>query len=624
MKGAGFLDNLTLSARQKLILELLDHSDGVVPGPELARKIGITTRTLRTEIHQMQEMLDRRGIRILAYYGKGYELQITNMRSFRQIFSNMNEGLSRTDRIHYMLLKLINTSDQVDMYDLEDELFVSRSTLESDLKELQRMITRNEPFIGLRIGKSQVVLEDDELKKRDILVRLLLETWDFSAGQGIQESQWLEGIEYISQIQKELYSVFRKRRIVQDEYQFVYLTIMVLLIYTRNLHGYLLYSGNVTCNFTRFLPVAHEILDGMEFLKDVELEEGDYQWLAESISVFCICNGEIEDVNVQDDGSVVEELITGLREEYGADFSEDALFRKELQESVRRYRYRRVALTSRMQYLYQDIERNNPVLVDMNRFLEWKLEEKFSYHAHREEHGHMIPILASAWIRYQRSHLMELTAVIVSSFDSQMREYTRETVERMFGVRVHVVACIAPYETCRLEELRPSLIISTQKIPADPERDIPVVAISPVIQIEDVRKIHFAVEEIEDDMLFPQMKYPMESCFPNDLQEVCSSGRDIPALLLDIGNAMTEKKYIPHLPEKNRIRYGFPKQQTLFCYYSDESIPQTVFGEMHLEREMLWDKRVSVNRVIFGAISKDDLRYMGRFYQYFRNNGTER
>ena len=618
------VENFTLSARQKVILELLNHSGGIMAGPELARKVGITTRTLRTEIRQMQEILDRRGIRILSHYGKGYELGIINKKTFQQIFSNMNEGLSKTDRIHYMMMRLMNTRDRVDMYDMEDEMFVSRSTLESDLKELQRMISRNEPFIGLMVGKNQILLEDDELKKRDIMIRILMESWDFNSEQGIQENRWLEGLEYISHVQKTLYAVFQKRNIHLDEFQFVYLTIMVLVIYTRNLNGYLLYSGNITNNTARFLSVAHEILDNLGFLQDTDMEEGDYEWLAESLSAYCICNGEVEDVTVEDDHELVAELIDGLRDEYGTDFSGDTVFRAALQETIRRYRYRRVALTSRMQYLYQDIERNNPILGDMDRYLEWKLEAKFSYHAHREERGHLLPVLAAAWIRYQRSHQMELTAVIVSGFDSQMRMYTKETICRMFGGRMHVIACIAPFETEELKKLRPSLIISTQKPSAERESGVPVVSVSPVLQDEDVRKIHFILEELENDMLFPRMKYPIESCFPNDLRNVCPSGRDLREVLSGFSGAMKEKGYIKDLPDLSELRFGFPRERMLFCYCSRESISQTVFAELTLNREMMWNKQYPVNHIIFGAVSKGDLIYIGRFYRHFGNRIPDR
>ena len=178
---------ISLSTRQKKILDILSSSADVVSGSVLADKLRVSTRTLRTEVTHINDALARSGIQILSYYGRGYGLQNDNRRLFSQLMASMDKAVSRDDRIHYILLQLIDTDDSVDLCDIEDELYISRSTLESDLKIIQEKVCKNEPYINLKIHKNTLIMEDDELKKRNILLHLFLEMWDFNSLQGIQD-----------------------------------------------------------------------------------------------------------------------------------------------------------------------------------------------------------------------------------------------------------------------------------------------------------------------------------------------------------------------------------------------------------------------------------------------------
>jgi lichenan operon transcriptional antiterminator len=606
---------ISLSTRQKKILDILSSSADVVSGSVLADKLRVSTRTLRTEVTHINDALARSGIQILSYYGRGYGLQNDNRRLFSQLMASMDKAVSRDDRIHYILLQLIDTDDSVDLCDIEDELYISRSTLESDLKIIQEKVCKNEPYINLKIHKNTLIMEDDELKKRNILLHLFLEMWDFNSLQGIQDNPWLEGIEYLEPIHQVLQSVLHKSGILLDEFQFAYLTLSVLLIYTRNLQNHHLYEGNLNDSIVLELARAKKILDQIPLFTKMKPYDGDYAWFAESLSVFHHCNNALTDSELtEEEVQLTDNLLRDLKAEYGLDFSGDQIFYRQLCCEIRKYRFHMVALTSNMRFYYQDIEKKYPFLGDIDRYLEWKLEGIFHYKSRMEEMGHMIPILAAAWVRRTDTDQRQMTALLVTGLDTTMAAYLMESISLMFGDRMKLIGWVTPHDIKKAAEMRPSMILTTLADTKTWYESSSVVTLAPVLRPKDIQKINSALEEVELTIRFPKLAYPLESYFPNELRVQKMQGKDIRSLLIEMADLLVKKGYIHHMMDEKQMRYGFPQEDMLFCYFLDGSVPQTVFLDYTLDKEVPWINRKLIRRIVFASISPKDSRFIGSFY----------
>lgn len=64
-----------ISNRQKQILWLLQKSDGPLNAKAIGERLGISDRTVREEIRQIQQKSDALGVKLKVLKGKGY-LQI--------------------------------------------------------------------------------------------------------------------------------------------------------------------------------------------------------------------------------------------------------------------------------------------------------------------------------------------------------------------------------------------------------------------------------------------------------------------------------------------------------------------------------------------------------------------
>lgn len=151
-----------LSNRQEKIVNLLkQHKDGLT-GEELSSYLGVSSRTIRTDIRNFAAILQQYGARIQSGTRSGYLLEITDAKLFKSfaretVLPHMD---SAEDRIHYIIKRFLqcalkNTS--LTQQELADELYISLSTLKTNLKEAVRRLAAYEVEIisykteGLRL-----------------------------------------------------------------------------------------------------------------------------------------------------------------------------------------------------------------------------------------------------------------------------------------------------------------------------------------------------------------------------------------------------------------------------------------------------------------------------------------
>lgn len=125
-------------------LHLLLKSRDTVTGENLGVSIGVSSRTIRNDIKELNQILKDYGACVVSEISQGYHLRIED----QEKFSGFLKGLERQkkgrdfqniipsepeDRVRYIISKLLLASlngsqEIIDFFDLEEELFISTST----------------------------------------------------------------------------------------------------------------------------------------------------------------------------------------------------------------------------------------------------------------------------------------------------------------------------------------------------------------------------------------------------------------------------------------------------------------------------------------------------------------
>jgi lichenan operon transcriptional antiterminator len=164
--------DMYLHTRQQQILKSLLDKTGSVKGDELAEGLGVSTRTLRSDIKALNEYLLEAGATIISTHN-GYLLNIEDELAFREFRKQLGDGNSSTEkvpqeneeRVDYLTKRLLMTNDYLKAEDLAGKLFISKSSLTKLLKEVKERLGNFNLTLTIRPNYGLKV-EGGELQRR--------------------------------------------------------------------------------------------------------------------------------------------------------------------------------------------------------------------------------------------------------------------------------------------------------------------------------------------------------------------------------------------------------------------------------------------------------------------------
>lgn len=147
-----------LGERLTNLLSLLSQ-DEFQTADQLAGKMGLSSKTLRQLMRQLDEILLENGAHILTKWGQGYQLQVEDFERFQTLFVRTDENLlsSSQERITYLLEYFLNRGDYIKAEELCDLLYVCKKTLAADLKKVEQVLKEydltleRKPYYGMKV-----------------------------------------------------------------------------------------------------------------------------------------------------------------------------------------------------------------------------------------------------------------------------------------------------------------------------------------------------------------------------------------------------------------------------------------------------------------------------------------
>jgi lichenan operon transcriptional antiterminator len=163
-----------LNPRMTAILRELMKAETPLTSEYLARVLAVTSRTVRNDIKELEAIVEDFGAAIKSIRGTGYQLVIHEEQTFRKFLLGIVDQEKEKydeiptlpeDRIRYIIKRLLLADDYCKLDDIADELYISRSTLQNDLKNVKHIFQHygitleKRPNFGLKV-------KGDEFKLR--------------------------------------------------------------------------------------------------------------------------------------------------------------------------------------------------------------------------------------------------------------------------------------------------------------------------------------------------------------------------------------------------------------------------------------------------------------------------
>ncbi|MCI9024000.1 MAG: HTH domain-containing protein [Dorea sp.] len=232
------MESLMLSLRQRKLLHYLKSRKLYTTGEELANHLHVSSRTIRNDITEINDALRSYGIRVISKRSIGYLLEADDPDTLKRLSQASSSFLSRDERVRHIAFQLSLYDEPLDLYDLEDEMFVSRTTLEHDLGALRKQYILPEPHIRFFRSRNAIYFEKNERKRRAILNRLFSENWNYNArGNTYYHYQYLDE-DVVNLIMREINLHLTRYAIQIEDVNMVNLDMAVVIMYHRLSKGY--------------------------------------------------------------------------------------------------------------------------------------------------------------------------------------------------------------------------------------------------------------------------------------------------------------------------------------------------------------------------------------------------
>lgn len=143
------MEKYNLTGRQILIVNSL-YKKGTLRSQDLSLLVNVSLRTIKYELKEIKKKLNDERVQ-LESSSKGYAIRI-NDPDFRQYLDDLNSSRKikvmdtlqahNYERVFYILRRILTDDSYVKFEDLAQEIYVSLSTLNQDIKEVKRILGR--------------------------------------------------------------------------------------------------------------------------------------------------------------------------------------------------------------------------------------------------------------------------------------------------------------------------------------------------------------------------------------------------------------------------------------------------------------------------------------------------
>ncbi|AXI10279.1 PTS fructose transporter subunit IIA [Oceanobacillus zhaokaii] len=497
-----------LSSRMRLILKDLLSTKSPITGNDLANIIQVTSRTIRNDIKELNEILLQNGGFIKSTRGIGYELEIKNSKIFKLFLQEISENAtflaSKTPnspeaRAIYIVRKLLLANNYIKLDQIADELYISKSTLQNDLIEVRKKLKsfkieiESKPYYGVKV------------KGNEMNLRFCLSEYLFNRK------------EIIFSMQNQIDSIFSNEefntihRIILEEVKTNEIDISDIALNNLCIHfaiackrirdrNYILLAPEDfegICNQKEY-KVAKQIVTKIEFALNVSFPEVEIAYIA----IHLLGTNKIANTNLDRQelealvgsflGEITNEIIMKIDNRLKLRLQDDKeLFIAlglHLKPAINRLRY---GMNVRNPML-EEIKAKYPLAFDAAILASEVLKEKLAIDIEEDEIGYIALHISVAMYRQKMNQDVKRCIIVCASGvgSAMLLKYK---LQSMYFNQLVVVDTIDYYRLDETSLKHIDFIITT--IPIEGEFSVPIIHVNTILGTEDISRIEDYLQE---------------------------------------------------------------------------------------------------------------------------------
>lgn len=301
---------MTISERQRSLLEKLNDSQKTVTAKALSEMLGVSSKTVRNDIMQINQSFSSTIIASKA--GKGYFLMPNEQLSQMNLTKN-NENL------HFELLRHIIEQDYTNFYDLADQFFISESTLARIIKELNIVIAEKDESLCIIRKNNELLTEGGEEEKRRIFNLFLNQEIE---NHQLSLDKYADYFDYcnLKQLSELIIAYHKKHEFFMNDFSTISFILHIAVLIERISMGSYIERTALLEQDKTSLEMAAHLAETLENELQINIPTQELSYIARLYSGKLTTTSTID---AQVFGSVVTRLLEAVDQNFHIDFSAD-------------------------------------------------------------------------------------------------------------------------------------------------------------------------------------------------------------------------------------------------------------------------------------------------------------
>lgn len=618
----------TLNLRQRKLLNYIQLKTDYVTGEELAKHLHVSARTIRNDITEMNNLLADWGIRIDSKRSWGYILTAEDDALLKELSQTGQSFLSREDRIRHIAFRLCLAEHPINLYDLEDEMYISHTTLEHDLEALRKKYILPFPHISFHRAKNSISFGKDERKRRAILNKLFTENWNYNArGNTYYQYQYLEE-EIVNLIMPITQHYLQKYNIILEDINMVILNLSVAIMYYRIINGHKLNDIHTPVfEDATAIHAAKEMLDSIEEKLNCHFPDEERAEIYLHISCSRLLDaGKLSFATAETyfDKNMLElynRYMQQIKSVYHLDLTNDEDFFITILQFFR-YMSLPVHHFNNVDVPY-DIARNNLMIAFEIAFLVQPLA--LEYYGNYLDYTELLflAFCISGALSYYNRTSPKLKAVIMSHLNLSSTWDLKQKVLSKFQDYISVTALLPVYIKDSYDFSKIDLIITTINKEITKNENCETIRISPFLTVSDESEMESYISKLQIQRLCSPSLPPIHSLLHNAFWHEnleYENYLDVAELLARdfVNNGYVTYDYINQLFQREAI-LTFAFNPSIVLMYSLIPSAKTCLSIATLKHRLRWNG-YKIRTVIMMAIRPEDTTIVFSMLNYLYGN----
>ncbi|SDC31292.1 lichenan operon transcriptional antiterminator [Pelagirhabdus alkalitolerans] len=509
-----------MNTRQQHLLKKLMGEDQPITGSELAKYIQVTSRTVRNDLKEIDHLLKNQdaGASIESIRGQGYQLEVIDESQFKGFIKIMLESeesvpVEPEDRVHYLAKRFLLTSNYLKIDDLADELFVSRSTLQNDLKDVKVILKKYNLQLCKRPNYG-LVLSGNEKQIRYAISELLFNRTTITSPESNQED-WLLPVDQMEVIKSIVLNQLKAVELNLSDIALNNLVVHIAIACRRIESGQyvqLMRADEDDIKSKREYKVAQSIIKEIENALSIQFPVVEISYVAmHLLGTKLFLNEENKELKQHLDDSIlatVDKMVKRVESQMKLGITEDkelyAGIAIHLKPAIHRYKHQ---MTIRNPMI-EAIKVNYPVAFEAGVTASKVVEEDYGIEVDEHEIGY-IALHFGAAIERTKLQTKPKRCLIVCTTGLGSSQLLLYKMKAKFGNQLTIVGTTELHNLSNYNKETIDFIVST--VPLPDSIDIPHVVISTLLgdsEIDDIQDmIDYNYSSIVDQYLIDDLIY---------------------------------------------------------------------------------------------------------------------